>query len=196
MRNGSCTGSELACNDDVIGCETGEPNDHHGSRLTPTVTAGQTYFIVVDGYNGSQGAFSVTITPPADGTCDAPFTIPPAGGIVNGTTSGTSALGSCANSNGSPERVYQWTPTTSGLATLETCGGQTAYDTVLYISESTCGGAAFACVDDVSGCGTSSGPAHGSRIRPTVTAGRTYYVVVDGYNGRQGNYTLNVIPPP
>jgi hypothetical protein len=196
MRNGGCTGGELACNDDVTGCGTGEPSDHHGSRLTPTVTAGQTYFIVVDGYNGGQGDFSLTITPPPDGTCNAPFVIPPSGGVFNGSTSGTSALGGCANSNGSPERVYQWTPTTSGTATFETCGGQTAYDTVLYVSESTCGAPAFACVDDVNGCATTSGPAHGSRITTSVTAGRTYYVVVDGYNGRAGSYSLTVIPPP
>jgi len=29
------------------------------------VTAGQTYYIVVDGYNGTQGTFSLTVTPPA-----------------------------------------------------------------------------------------------------------------------------------
>jgi len=195
MRSGGCGGGELACNDDVVGCGTGEPNDHHGSRLTPTVTAGQTYFIVVDGYSGAQGAFSLTITPPADGTCNAPFVIPPAGGAFDGTTSGASALGSCSDSNLSAEKVYQWIPDTSGVATLETCGGQTSYDTVLYISESTCDGPGFACVDDVTGCSTTSGAAHGSRLRPTVTAGRTYYVVVDGYNGRAGTYNLNVIPP-
>ena len=29
-----------------------------------------------------------------------------------------------------------------------------------------------------------------------VTAGRTYVIVVDGYNGRSGTFTLNVSPPP
>jgi hypothetical protein len=67
---------------------------------------------------------------------------------------------------------------------------------VLYIAEGTCGGPTSSCVDDTPGCATSSGPMHGSRITPTVTAGQTYYVVVDGYNGRAGDYSLNVIPPP
>src|SRR4029079_10257712 len=47
LRGSTCGGTELAGIDDVSGCGTGEPNDHHGSRLTPVVTAGQTYFIVV-----------------------------------------------------------------------------------------------------------------------------------------------------
>ena len=29
----TCGGAELACNDDTAGCTTGEPNDHHGSRV-------------------------------------------------------------------------------------------------------------------------------------------------------------------
>ena len=51
------------------------------------------------------------------------------------------------------------------------------------------------CVDDTIGCGTSSGARHGSRLALDVTAGQTYFVVVDGYNGRTGRYSLTVIPP-
>jgi hypothetical protein len=195
LRNGTCGGGELACVDDVAGCTTGEPNDHHGSQITPTVVAGQTYSIVVDGYNGAQGPFSLTITPPADGTCSAPFAIPAGGGIVNGTTKGASRLGSCGYSESSPEVVYRWTPTTSGTATLDTCSNQTTYDTVVYISQSACGGPVLTCVDDAPGCGTSLG-AGGSRVTPTVTAGETYFVVVDGFGGQAGDFRLNVIPPP
>jgi hypothetical protein len=160
------------------------------------VTAGETYYIVVDGYNGAKGAFSLKITPPSDGMCNTPFVIPPAGGVMTGTTSGASALGACASSDASPEVVYRWTPSTSGTATLETCGSHTNYDTVVYISESTCGGSPSACNDDTPGCGTGEpNDHHGSRITPNVIAGHTYYVVVDGYDGRAGNYSLNVIPP-
>ncbi len=196
MRTGSCGGSELGCNDDSTGCGTGEPNPYHGSRLAPTVTAGQTYYIVVDGYNGGKGAFSLTVTPPPDGSCNAPYAIPPGGGIVTGTTSGSSELGACGSTNLAGEDVYRWTPATSGVATLETCGDDTTYDTVLYIAADVCGAPAATCSDDTPGCGTTSGAQHGSRITPTVTAGQTYYVVVDGYNGRAGDYSLNVIPPP
>src|SRR5206468_2779778 len=36
-----------------------------GSRTTATVTAGQTYYIVVDGYNGRSGTYALTVQPPA-----------------------------------------------------------------------------------------------------------------------------------
>ncbi len=197
VRGGACQGGELGCNDDTVGCGTGEPNDHHGSRLSPTVTAGETYFIVVDGYNGAAGSFGLTITPPLDGTCDAPLVIPPDGGVVTGSTSGTGTLGDCGSSDASPEKIYRWTPNTSGVATLETCGNGTTYDTVLYISEATCGSAALACTDDSTGCATGEpSDHHGSRVRASVTAGETYYVVVDGYAGHAGTYSLTVIPPP
>jgi hypothetical protein len=34
-----------------------------------------------------------------------------------------------------------------------------------------------------------------SRVIANVTAGQTYYVVVDGYNGKKGNFALTVTPP-
>ena len=54
-------GSEVGCNDDACVNANGL---FRASRLTPAVTAGQTYFIVVDGYGGVQGSFSLTVTPP------------------------------------------------------------------------------------------------------------------------------------
>ncbi len=201
MRSGSCAGPELGCNDDTTGCGAGQAaGDYHASRLTPTVTAGQTYWIVVDGYDGARGPFGLTITPPApstppDGTCAAPFVIPADGGVSTGTTNGSGTLSSCSQSQLSGEKVYRWTPTTSGTATLETCGDETEYDTVLAVSETTCGGSPLVCGDDAVGCGTATGSRNGSRVTLDVVAGRTYFVVVDGYNGRTGAYRLNVIPP-
>jgi hypothetical protein len=64
LRQGTCTGAEVACNDDTTGCFTSEPNDHHASRISPSVVAGQTYFIVVDGFSTGQGAFSLTVVAP------------------------------------------------------------------------------------------------------------------------------------
>jgi hypothetical protein len=65
LRRDDCqSGTQLACNDDATGCTTGEPNDHHGSTFTAAVAAGTTYFIVVDGYNGAAGAYSLRVTLP------------------------------------------------------------------------------------------------------------------------------------
>jgi hypothetical protein len=230
LRQGTCTGTQIACNDDTAGCATsdGTPNaGQHASRFTATVTAGQTYFIVVDGWNGRSGNFQLTIVAPtAPGPtttsttsttvtttssttsstvsqCASPTVISAGGGVFTGTTSGPSTLaGTCATSGNSPERVFQWTPATSGTATLETCSvTQTNFDTILYVRGTPCvSGAQLACNDDTQGCGTGDGTAnagfHGSRVTLAVTAGQTYFVVVDGYNGKSGNFRLNVTSPP
>jgi YVTN family beta-propeller protein len=227
LRQGTCGGTQIACNDDTAGCATsdGTPNaGQHASRITPTVTAGQTYFIVVDGWNGRSGNFQLTIvapTPPVPTTtsttvtttssttsttlsqCASPTVIPAGGGVFAGTTSGPSTLaGTCATSGNSPERVFQWTPATSGTATLETCSvTETNFDTILYVRGTPCvSGAQLTCNDDTQGCPTGDGTPnagfHGSRVTLAVTAGQTYFVVVDGYNGNSGNFRLNVISPP
>src|SRR5213076_11411 len=197
-------GPEVAagCNDDTCPNATGL---FRASRITPTVTAGQTYFIVVDGYGGAQGTFSLTVIPPGDpaatlpggGACSSPTLIPAPGGTFSGTTSGTSALvGSCGSSGTAPERVYLWTPAVSGTATIQTCGAGTTFDTVLYMRSGACASGpemAAGCNDDA--CTNATGLYRASRLTPTVTAGQTYYIVVDGYGGAQGLYGLTVTPP-
>ena len=93
--------------------------------------------------------------------------------------------------------MYAWTPASSGTAEMSTCGAAgTSYDTVLYVRDPGCAGADLACNDDTPGCGTASNTYHGSRLTIGVTAGRTYVIVVDGYNGRNGTFTLSLVPPP
>src|SRR5205814_8640826 len=118
VRSGLCASvSEVGCNDDACANSTGL---FRASRLTPTVTAGQTYFIVVDGYGGAQGTFSLTVTPPADpvptttttlpggGACSSPTAIPAPGGTFSGTTSGTTArAGACGRGGGAPGQGSQ-----------------------------------------------------------------------------------------
>src|SRR5438876_2933328 len=205
LRSGVCaSGPEVAagCNDD--GCANAS-GLNRASRITPTVTAGQTYFIVVDGYGGAQGTFSLTVIPPGDpaatlpggGACSSPTLIPAPGGTFSGTTSGTSALaGSCGNSGTSPERVYQWTPAVSGTATIQTCGAGTSFDTVLYLRRGACASGP----EVAAGCNgetgaNASGLFRASRITPTVTAGQPYFIVVDGYAGATGTFSLTVTPP-
>jgi hypothetical protein len=213
VRSGSCAaGPEVACNDDAAGCFTSEPNDHHASRLSLSVVAGQTYFIVVDGFTASAGTFSLSVVPPNAPTatptptvtptpapaCLSATDIPAAGGTFAGTTSGTSGLaGSCADTGSAPERVFRWTPAASGVATISTCNGAaTAYDTVVYLRQGTCSGAEVACNDDTAGCFTSEpNDHHASRIAPNVVAGQTYFIVVDGYAAGSGAFSLTVEPP-
>ena len=52
VRDGTCQGAALACNDDVQGLQ---------SQVFVTLAAGQTVIVVVDGYASGQGAFTLNI---------------------------------------------------------------------------------------------------------------------------------------
>lgn len=234
LRDSSCTaGAEVSCNDDAAGCAVAidGTSPGRGSRITPTVVAGRTYFIVVDGSGMAQGGFALTIVPPGAvpptvttstvaptsttvtsttstttstipaGSCSAPLVIPSDGGTIMGSTNGTSGLtGTCAYTNAAPERVFQWTAPRSGVATIQTCSGKTNFDTVLYVRRRACAsGAQVGCNDDTRGCGTTldgAFPHRGSKVTPKVVAGRTYFIVVDGYATSRGTFELTVRPPP
>jgi len=217
LRQGPCaSGTQVACNDDTTGCgtTTDVSSPHRGSVVTPTVTADQPYFIVVDGYSTSQGSFALTVTPPSGssatttttlpssgGTCAAPIVLPAQGGTFSGATSGASQqAGTCAATGSAPDVVYQWTPAVSGTATIQTCSTtQTTFDTVLYLRQGNCAsGTQVACNDDTTGCGTTtdvSNPHRGSVLNPTVTAGQPYFIIVDGYSTSQGGFALTLTPP-
>ncbi len=149
MRSDVCdTGTEVACNDDTPTCGTSDgctaSNDHHGSAITPTVTAGQTYFIIVDGFNGScggdRGNFALTVV--------APGGTPPTTTTTSTSTSTTSTTVPC------------------GLdGNTQTCGGDCpagstcAFDPV----QSACG-----CTADKDLCGSQVVPACASGLCPGV----------------------------
>lgn len=122
--------------------------------------------------------------------CSAGTVIAPEGGVIEGTTvGGTSVLGSsCAGDSLAPERLFQWTPNASHVATIQTCGGGTDFDTTLYVREGTCVAPDLACNDDGAGAACGSG----SEISIAVVAGTTYYIVVDGGTGG-GSFTLSVL---
>jgi len=132
---------------------------------------------------------------PTPTPCDNAVTIPPSGGVFTGSTTGSDTLsGSCGGGATGPEKVYQWSPDISGTATIETCGTGTDYDTVVYMRSGDCeAGTEISCNDDA--CANSTGSALASRITPTVTAGQTYFIIVDGFGSSSGNFTLFVIPP-
>src|SRR5207247_667415 len=161
------------------------------------VTAGTTYYIVVDGYAGSRGSFALRVTPPGASTttttaptttsttttssttsttlagaaCGSATVIPAGSGSFTGSTSGASTLaGTCGSSGTAPEKVFQWTPTTSGTATIQTCGAGTNYDSVLYVRSPTCTSpeVTAGCNDDA--CPNASGLFRASKVMPSACA--------------------------
>jgi hypothetical protein len=71
------------------------------------------------------------------------------------------------------------------------CIGTTDYNTKLYIYGGVCSGTPIACNDDA--C---SSPHYSNWVSElldvNLTGGTTYYIIVDGYTGERGHYTLSI----
>ena len=96
-----------------------------------------------------------------------------------------------------PDVVYSITPETNMAVNMWTC--YSAYDTKLYVYENTVGNLApttdggVACNDDAVEYPFEDCTIWTSRIDGvSMSAGNTYYVVVDGYAGSNGDYVLDI----
>lgn len=107
-------------------------------------------------------------------------------GMQMGTlVAGSSQLaGSCGTSAISTEDTWLFTAPAAGTYTFDTSGS--AFDTVLYLRR-TCGDQATQL-----GCDDDSGEGTASRLTFALAAGQVVTVVVDGYNGRVGDYVLTI----
>jgi hypothetical protein len=94
---------------------------------------------------------------------------------------------------GGKDVVYKYTPTVNQQVTIDMCGSY--FDTKVYVYASVCSGTPIACNDDY--CSGPNYPYSYLSYLATVnlTAGVTYYIVVDGYSSYDyGTYDLKVIP--
>jgi hypothetical protein len=194
------------------GCDADQCLAYGNSSATFTAVAGQTYYLVVDGYNGAAGSFTLEVgcgtssggsssggsssggsssggsTPPSNnGTCN-PGTAMTCGGTLISDTTYSSASSlidgySCSSWDASgPELVYSFVPANSGDVTASLSSIQSGQDLDIYVLE-----------EDGTGCASDQCIAYGnSSATFTVVAGQTYYIVVDGYYGAAGSFTLEV----
>jgi probable HAF family extracellular repeat protein len=143
---------------------------------------------------GSDCAGSPCTLPPGD-RIDDPLVI---GGLPYGTTGDTSGFldwhdEACPAPSSAPEVVYAYTPAADETVTVSLCGNS-AFDTKLYVYEDAeTPGAPFACNEDA--CTTPSFPNFpfvSELAGLQLTAGRTYFIVVDGFGDWAGFYTLDI----
>lgn len=185
LRNGSCTGSVIVCNDNA--------GDSEQARAIANLSAGQTVVAIVDGIEGDSGPFTLTVTeyvPPPCPELTLGTTFPQ---TVTGTTAimdRVSSLSAPCASGGGPEATYAFTAPAEALYTFDTFGS--TFDTVLHVHDGTCSGPNLGCNDDASGLQ--------SQVKVRLREGQTVVVVVDGYSTTSsGDYTLNVtqtfLPP-
>ncbi len=87
---------------------------------------------------------------------------------------------------GSADVVYRYTPPSDKLVTIDLC--PSGYDTKVYVYENAAGNL-VACNDDADDCDL----LYRSLLEHVLlTAGNTYYIVVDGYGGEDGSYDLTI----
>ncbi|MGK3989865.1 MXAN_6577-like cysteine-rich protein [Sorangium sp. So ce136] len=173
---------ELACNDDRGGAE---------ASATLSLDEGQAVFVVVSGYNGAQGDFVLSIDPLAPPACPAGTIEPTLPQTITGDTHlrSDSVAPSCGSID-TADSSYAFTAPRAGRYIFDTYGS--SYDTVLELRSGTCSGSVISCSDDVM-------EREQSRVIANLTAGQTVVAIVDGADGADGPFTLNVteyVPPP
>ena len=180
----------LASSDDACGASG------FMSTVDVTVTGGESYYVQVAGWNGSEG----------DGTLDISLASSGAGGADNCVDAESVGEGSHAydltgstldgpsdcDSNVQNDIWFRYTASASGIASIGTCAQSGANDDSVLIvySGAACPSAGDACLassDDA--CG---GSGFMSSVDVPVTGGESYYVQVAGWNGSEGDGTLDI----
>jgi len=98
----------------------------------------------------------------------------------------------CPYDSDSPDVVYAYTPSQDGFMDIDLCVGVTDYDTKLFVYEND-EFTLVGCNDDA--CSSPFFADYVSKLTSVpISAGQTYYIVVDGYDGDAGNYSIEINP--
>ncbi|MGC4116074.1 MAG: hypothetical protein QM765_16115 [Myxococcales bacterium] len=173
-----------------------------------SLTAGQTYYVVVDGNGATEGSFDLQVTLGAEiffpDTCSDVLavdvsgldpltgdgTLSITGDTTNATNSG-SALGSCGGI--SNDLVYALTldPTkgNKNLTVTMTFNAATTQNPVVYLRKGAC--TTTTASDELKCAVNSTGTSASFSVR-NVVAGQTYYLWADGYASSKGPFTIAV----
>jgi hypothetical protein len=187
--DGTCAGlSSWNCNDNSTGTAV-EAGSISG------LTIGNTYYVRVysNPANVGFGTFNICITTPVN-PCNSITTIAACNTNINATVPsgfGSYAYSACGNLSNGVERIYSFTPTTSGSFTITQIS---SFGTIDYqIKEATLGCDEFNwnCIGSLTSAATSPYVA--------LTAGVTYYILADPQTSIGGSFsfsiTCGVIPP-
>ncbi|MDY6954406.1 MAG: C1 family peptidase, partial [Thermodesulfobacteriota bacterium] len=149
----------------------------------PNAPAG-TYFIVVDGYNGASGSYTLTVATGLD--CASAVSLSPSVAYNGNTSGGPSVIHSYTGAGGpyenmtGPERVHKITAFKSGGDVSATLSAGHASGLEVFIVKPCNPGS---CLAHASGAGEITA------TYPNAPIG-TYFIVVDGAYGTSGSYTL------
>lgn len=110
-----------------------------------------------------------------------------------GTTAGyiDDYTGTCGINGGAPDVVYSYYAAYDDYMTISLCQ-ETNFDSRLYVFEDSQYDE-FACNDDY--CENQYSDYVSSLECLQLNGGHTYYIVIDGYNGAYGRYSIDIMPP-
>jgi hypothetical protein len=170
-----------------------------GEFVTPTLTAGTRYFIVVDTptFDSNAGAFHFSLRRGlvANDTCATATVIDPSrlpfsvSGTTFGAVNNVDPRESCSLSSQStrgPDVVFQFTPAETQLYVI-TVTPNGRFDTSVYLTTD-CSTVAGCFGADVGGAGAPE------TLRKSLNAGTTYFIVVDGFSTDAGDFTFSLQP--
>ncbi len=174
----------VGCSDDV--CSTPSLPYPWVSRIDAlNLVAGNTYYIIVDGWNTSSGNYTLDVTAPVECTPDFTVTGP---GVWNGSTCGA---GNDSPLRESEDHIYEITLPVGGNWTFSLCGTTEYWDSYLYVGSE-------ACLGDLGSNDDYCAPM--SQVTVDIPAAGTYYVTIEGFSPSNcGDYQLTVtepLPPP
>ncbi|HET6998890.1 MAG TPA: hypothetical protein VFI03_09890 [Solirubrobacterales bacterium] len=170
------------------------------SEVRLDAVAGTTYRIAIDGASGTVGRYNLRLRgrPQNDDFGNAATLNPSLPTSVNQATNrfATKQPGEPdhANRTGGGSVWYSWTPASSGPVAIATCAqGDINPLLAVYTGVELDGLSLVAANDDGSRTICHGGD---SEVRLSVTAGTTYWIVVDGRDGSQGRFNLTLEAPP
>ncbi len=181
-----------------------------GTSYAATVSASTDYRCIVTCTNGGATATSTTVTVVVNASIanDAPC------GAIALNLDGAEDCGNttCATATGDPTLYcstpnntvwYTYTPATSGVANIRlkrngTGGGQLNGWVQFYTATGTCPSLTLTQISTTTCIGSVdlTTVTEGVLVTPSLTAGTTYYIMLDGVSGAIGAYCISVVSPP
>ena len=185
IKAGSCSSSGWTYIDDISSFGTG--------TNTVTLTAGVTYYLLIDDENTttSSGTISITCATPVNDPCNSITPIASCGSSASFSLSGGGAWNGLGGPWSTPgeEAVYSFTPAISGAYPIVVTNS--GYYVDLYVKAGSCGSTGWTYVSDIFSNETNT---------VNLTAGVTYLFLIDDENTSASSGTITIdcpcIAPP
>jgi hypothetical protein len=180
--------TSVAGDDDII------PGVYLTSQVSFSATAGTTYWIAVDGYQGAVGTVVLNLNPPANDDFAQAFIISGSAGTTNGSTIGASKEPyelAHAFDVGGHSIWYLWTAPDSGPADINTLGSTFNTTLAVYTDGSVGSSGNLTNFVLVAASDDDVGAVQTSRVDFYAVAGTTYQIAIDGFGAESGRTTLN-----